>query len=610
MFREKEGENFNVWLPLTRPQLGDLAHNPGTCSDWESNQPPFGSLASAQSTESHQLGLRYFMVWTKALWEIDFYSPVWSWSLCSASPSQRPLLYQSANDVVLEIQLSSAVIESSSLNTWCQVFTDFPFTGYQSSNSDSLFWLEQGGPRWIAEEAAHSPACPEEVWESDHTQRHPENQSEIKTLERCQQSYALGNNFNLYKSLVSLTARHIKFGSHYKNLKSRLGFVNQKRTYARKDSDEFIGYGKPSLYIPHDKTCTEIKYYGCVKPSSTKSQLSDHQKTYPGEKPHECIECGKVFTRKAQLIRHQKTERGEKPHGCSECGKTFMRKIQLIEHQRTHTGERPHECKECGKAFARKSQLMVHQRTHTGEKPYVCSECGKAFSRKCLVSRHQRSHTGEKLYGCSVCRKAFSQKAYLIAHQRLHTGEKPYKCSECERTFFFKSDLTKHQRIHTGEKPYECSQCEKAFRSKSKLIQHQRTHSGERPYACTECGKAFAHMSVLIKHKKTHTREKAANSLMVEKASSGSHSSLYMSELLQEQNSMNTVPVEMSSATQTLLSIGELIGNRNVIVKQPFPRSQALVDNQEFAQGTSLANAVSVTTPSVINYVFCVTDIV
>ncbi|KAF6080228.1 zinc finger protein 577 [Phyllostomus discolor] len=35
--------------------------------------------------------------------------------------------------------------------------------GYQSSNSDSLFWLEQGGPRWIAEEAAHSPACPESL---------------------------------------------------------------------------------------------------------------------------------------------------------------------------------------------------------------------------------------------------------------------------------------------------------------------------------------------------------------------------------------------------------------------------------------------------------------
>ena len=263
----------------------------------------------------------------------------------------------------------------------------------------------------------------EEIWESDHIQWHPENQSEIKTLERCQQSYALGNNFNLCKSLVSLTARHSKFGSHCKNSKSCLGFVNQKRRYAGKDSDEFIGYGKPSLYIQCDKTCTGIKYHQCVKPSNTKTQLSDHQKTYPGEKPHECTECGKVFTRKAQLIRHQKTERGEKPHGCSECRKTFMRKIQLTEHQRTHTGERPHECKECGKAFARKSQLIVHQRTHTGEKPYVCSECGKAFSRKCLLNRHQRSHTGEKLYGCSVCGKAFSQKAYS-SHTRDFTRER------------------------------------------------------------------------------------------------------------------------------------------------------------------------------------------
>lgn len=88
---------------------------------------------------------------------------------------------------------------------------------------------------------------------------------------------------------------------------------------------------------------------------------------------------------------------------------------------------------------------------------------------------------------------------------------------------------------------------------------------------------------------------------------------MYVSELLQEQNSVNTVPVEMSSAgTQPLLNIGELLGGRNVlIVEQPFPRSQASVDNQEFAQGISLANAECVTTPSVVNnYVLYVTDIV
>ena len=39
------------------PQPGDLAHNPGTCPDWELNQRPFASQPVAQSTESHQPGL-------------------------------------------------------------------------------------------------------------------------------------------------------------------------------------------------------------------------------------------------------------------------------------------------------------------------------------------------------------------------------------------------------------------------------------------------------------------------------------------------------------------------------------------------------------------------
>ena len=34
--------------------MGDLAHDPGMCPDWESNRRPFGSQASAQSTEPHQ----------------------------------------------------------------------------------------------------------------------------------------------------------------------------------------------------------------------------------------------------------------------------------------------------------------------------------------------------------------------------------------------------------------------------------------------------------------------------------------------------------------------------------------------------------------------------
>ena len=35
---------------------GDLACNPGMCSDWELNRQPFGSQAGTQSTEPHQPG--------------------------------------------------------------------------------------------------------------------------------------------------------------------------------------------------------------------------------------------------------------------------------------------------------------------------------------------------------------------------------------------------------------------------------------------------------------------------------------------------------------------------------------------------------------------------
>ena len=36
----------------------DLALNPGTCPDWESNKQPSGSQAGAQSPEPHQPGLQ------------------------------------------------------------------------------------------------------------------------------------------------------------------------------------------------------------------------------------------------------------------------------------------------------------------------------------------------------------------------------------------------------------------------------------------------------------------------------------------------------------------------------------------------------------------------
>ena len=58
----REGEKHQQRVVASHvPPTEDLARNPGMCSDWESNWQPFGSQASTQSTEPHQLGLINFL---------------------------------------------------------------------------------------------------------------------------------------------------------------------------------------------------------------------------------------------------------------------------------------------------------------------------------------------------------------------------------------------------------------------------------------------------------------------------------------------------------------------------------------------------------------------
>ena len=58
---EREGEKHQCVVASCTPPTGDLACNPGTFPDWESNQLPFGSQAGTQSTEPHQPGLPHII---------------------------------------------------------------------------------------------------------------------------------------------------------------------------------------------------------------------------------------------------------------------------------------------------------------------------------------------------------------------------------------------------------------------------------------------------------------------------------------------------------------------------------------------------------------------
>ena len=57
----REGEKHQCVVASCAPPTGELTCNPGICSDWESNRPPFGLLAGPQSTEPHEPGLISFL---------------------------------------------------------------------------------------------------------------------------------------------------------------------------------------------------------------------------------------------------------------------------------------------------------------------------------------------------------------------------------------------------------------------------------------------------------------------------------------------------------------------------------------------------------------------
>ena len=59
-------------------------------------------------------------------------------------------------------------------------------------------------------------------------------------------------------------------------------------------------------------------------------------------------------------------------------------------------GERPYQCLYCGRNFTEHSSLRKHKLTHTGEKPHVCEICGKKFSQSGSRNTHQKRHAEQK----------------------------------------------------------------------------------------------------------------------------------------------------------------------------------------------------------------------
>ena len=293
----------------------------------------------------------------------------------------------------------------------------------------------------------------------------------------------------------------------------------------------------------------------CQKGFNKNFDLAQHVRSHTGERPYQCVICGRGFAQKSNVKKHMTTHKvwplGHKTlpasgpslvqsqatsdsvrtlntkeslsadsqqvtlsvstsYQCQYCSESFQKYPEFKTHIKIHESEKNYKCtvRSCGKLFTDLDLFLEHTSLHEN-KEYRCHICSKLFKDLNQLNLHSYTHltdeqTREKqFFQCSKCKNKYSSMEALDHH--LDTASHSFPCDQCDKEFASERLFRKHLAVTHTEGMFQCNICKKRMKNEHYLKSHMMIHTGELPFQCKECGAKFNRNDKLKRHSFIHS---------------------------------------------------------------------------------------------------------